>query len=159
MHPPKQSLNEAREFPLSSFNSPWCETADEQPHCELKLTLKDFQGEKQLRCLYQNTAGTKARSGKIAKIQSFYRLFSYRYGTSSGIFVNIEMCCDVSTVSARERCCIWLKNLLHLWVQCTQQTATHLQKSLHHYCTCRYWKAVWDQFYFVSGNAPSQAQL
>lgn len=83
-------------------------------------------------------------------------LLWYKCGT--GIFVNIEMCCEVSTVSARERCCIWLKRLLHLSVQCCK-TATHLHKNLPHDSTCCYWRANWDPFCFISGNAPSQAQL
>lgn len=96
----------------------------------------------------------KQGMAKLKRFRAFVRQFSYSYG----IFVNTEMCCEVSTVPARERCCTWLKCLLHLSVQCCKN-AIYLQKNLHHYCPCCYWKAIWDHFCFISGNSPSQAQL
>lgn len=134
--------------------TPGCETVCEQPLHELKLIPKDFQEEKQSHCLYWNTTGTKAEWQNCKDSD----LLWYKCGTPSGIFADIEMCCEVSTVSARERCCIWLKSLHHLSAQCCK-TVLHLQKNLHHNSTCCYWKAIWDHFYLTSRKALSQAQL
>lgn len=57
---------------------------------------------------------------RFQRYGALVRLFWHKSNTPSGISVNIMIWCDVSTVSAREGCCIWPKQLLLTSLECAQ---------------------------------------